>query len=162
MTLIFQSLARYDHDSFMCQKKSKSKVTWFEKERGKQTDKPTDRTNTTDRTIFPADAFSKIKPRFLRTMTFLLSGFQYGYVGWHTHTVKTERNYIQACVQPYPTAVSTTCCWASSPAIDRHLLPAERSAANPLLLSVDGTDRRTDGWPFRRPCSSYYICEQCQ
>jgi len=47
-----------------CAKKSKSKVTWFEKERGKQTDKPTDRTNTTDRTIFPADAFSKIKQDF--------------------------------------------------------------------------------------------------
>jgi len=57
------------------QKKSKSKVTWFEKERGKQTHKPTDRTNTTDRTIFPADAFSKIKQDFYEQWHFCYQGF---------------------------------------------------------------------------------------
>jgi len=39
-------------------------------------------------------------------------------------------------------------------AIDRYLLPARRSAANPrppLLLSIDGTDKRTDGQNGRMP-----------
>jgi len=58
-----------------CAKKSKSKVTRFEKERGKQTDKPTDRTNTTDRNIFLADAFSKIKQDFYEQWHFCYQGF---------------------------------------------------------------------------------------
>ena len=38
------------------------------------------------------------------------------------------------------------CCWTLSRAIDRYLMSAERSAVYPpLLLSIDGTDRRTDG-----------------
>jgi len=31
----------------------------------------------------------------------------------------------------------------------------------PLLLTIDGTDRRTDARPFHRPCSTL-LCGQCQ
>jgi len=39
------------------------------------------------------------------------------------------------------------CCWAQSPDIDRYLLPATRSAANPphAAAAVDWRDIQTDG-----------------
>ena len=61
------------------------------------------------------------------------------------------------------------CCWAPAraarrllrarcAAIDRYLLSAGRSAANPpqTAAAVDRWDRQTDAWPFHRPCSAYY------
>jgi len=46
------------------------------------------------------------------------------------------------------------CCGAVAAgltAVDRHLFPARRLAANPpLLRSNDGTDRRTDARPFHK------------
>jgi len=51
----------------------------------------------------------------------------------------------------------------SSAAVDRSLLPAGRSAANPphTAAAVDRRDRQTDGrtadsGPLHRPCSAYY------
>ena len=47
-------------------------------------------------------------------------------------------------------------------AVDRHLLPARRSAANPphAAQAVERWDReadgRTDARPLHRPCSAYY------
>ena len=43
------------------------------------------------------------------------------------------------------------CCGAGRAAIDRYLLPAGPTAANPQ------TDRRTDTVLFHRPCSAYYV-----
>ena len=41
--------------------------------------------------------------------------------------------------------------------IDRYLLPAGRTAANPQQRRAnDGTDRQTDDRPLNRPCSAYY------
>jgi len=47
--------------------------------------------------------------------------------------------------------------WAPA-VVDRYLLPARRSAANPLhaAAAVERWDRQTDSRPFRRPCSTYY------
>jgi len=45
-------------------------------------------------------------------------------------------------------------------AIDRYLLQTPALSSKPLLLSIDGTDRRTDGRmdarPLHRPCSAHY------
>jgi len=55
------------------------------------------------------------------------------------------------------------CCWALAPvAVDRHVLPSGRSAANPphAATAVERWDRQTDGRtdarPLHRPCSAYY------
>jgi len=54
------------------------------------------------------------------------------------------------------------CCWALSPANDRYLLSAGRSAANPqhAAAAVDRWNRQTDGrtdvLAFHTPCSAYY------
>ena len=54
------------------------------------------------------------------------------------------------------------CCWAPAPAARRPQLSIDISCPQgaqqqtrppPLLLSIDGTDRRTDAWPLHRPCS---------
>ena len=62
----------------------------------------------------------------------------------------------RVCVEPPPSVIDVTLpaiaagrwrAYSTAPAaIDRYLLPAARSAANPpspLLLSIDGTDGRT-------------------
>jgi len=58
------------------------------------------------------------------------------------------------------------CCWgASAPAARRRQLSIDVSCLQgaqqqtrrpPLLLSMNGTDRRTDVRPLHRPCSAYY------
>jgi len=52
---------------------------------------------------------------------------------------------------------------APAPAIDRYLLPVgaqQQTCQRPLLLSVERTERRTDGQtdarPFHKPCPAYY------
>jgi len=56
--------------------------------------------------------------------------------------------------------LSAGACSTALDAIDRHLLPAGRTAANPPSLLIDGTDRQTDGRkdtrPLHRPCIAYY------
>ena len=89
----------------------------------------------------------------------------------HFSTASRQLTIQQVCVPHRPSADSVAlpayaavlqcrCCWALAPAIDRYLLPAGRSAANPLRTSLlrldDGTDRRTDAPPFHRPCP--HIC----
>ena len=60
------------------------------------------------------------------------------------------------------------CCWALSPAIDRYLLSAGRSAANPqhAAAAVDRWNRQTDGQTDGRSSFSYtllrILCGQCQ
>jgi len=55
---------------------------------------------------------------------------------------------------------------AAAAAIDRYLLPAGRTAANPLQRSIDrtgtdrGTDTQTDTVPSHRPCR--ILREQCR
>jgi len=46
------------------------------------------------------------------------------------------------------------CCWAPALAVDRYLLPAGRSAANPLHVAaaVERQDRQTDARPLHRNC----------
>jgi len=57
------------------------------------------------------------------------------------------------------------CCWAPAPRTDYRSISAARAGAQqqtrrtpPLLLSIDGTDRQTDGRtdtrPVHRPCST--------
>jgi len=58
-------------------------------------------------------------------------------------------------------AAGRSCSWYAAPApaaVDRHLLPARRSAANPLVTAaaVDRRDRQTDARPLHTPCSAYY------
>ena len=58
------------------------------------------------------------------------------------------------------------CCWSPAPvSVDRYVLPAMHSAANPPhaaaaveCRTTGQTDGRTDARPLRRPCS----CGQCQ
>jgi len=44
-------------------------------------------------------------------------------------------------------------------AIDRYLLPAGCSTANPptAVAAVDGTERQTDSGPLHIPCSAHYV-----
>ena len=46
---------------------------------------------------------------------------------------------------------------SAPPAIDRYILPAGRSAANPTtaVAAVDRWDRHTDGWTDARPLHTY-------
>ena len=56
------------------------------------------------------------------------------------------------------------CCWAPAPAVDRHLLLFERSAAN--AAAVDWWERRTDGRTDGRPILTQHrlriLCWQCK
>jgi len=45
---------------------------------------------------------------------------------------------------------------AGRAAIDRYLLDAGPTAANPRQRRANGTDRRTDARQLHRPCSAYY------
>jgi len=61
----------------------------------------------------------------------------------------------QVCVQPRPLTLYVTL---------PHLLLSDGACCTAptarLQLSIDGTDKRTDGWtdarPLHRPCSAYY------
>jgi len=62
-------------------------------------------------------------------------------------------------------AAAPRCCGAGRAAVDRHLLPAGPTAANPPHAAAAGgwnsqtdrqTNRRTDTVPFHRPCFAYY------
>ena len=70
----------------------------------------------------------------------------------------------KSCVEPIPSVTVTRlllsggACCRKPAAGDRYLLPVWRSAANPpaaVLLSVAGSDGRTDIIPLHRPCSVY-------
>jgi len=89
-------------------------------------------------------------------------------------TVRESRNK-QVCVQPPPPAVNVTlpalaaerraasqlllstgaCCTAPA-AVDGYLLPARRSAANPLRVSMGHTDGRMDRRTLDRYIDSTY------
>jgi len=96
-------------------------------------------------------------------------------VGWtqaverrHTGTRLTFYDRIQVCVEPPSSTLNMTlpashlllsagACSTARPQLSIDI--AGRSAAySPasLLLSVDGTDRRTDAWSLHKPCSAYY------
>jgi len=75
---------------------------------------------------------------------------------------------LSACTVYYGACCTARLLQARRAAIDRYLLPAERSAANlphtAAARSIDGTDGhiQTDARPFHRLCSAYYTCGQCQ
>jgi len=49
------------------------------------------------------------------------------------------------------------CCCVDRASIDRYLLPAGPTAANPPHAAAAGEwDKRTDSVPFYRPCSAHY------
>jgi len=91
------------------------------------------------------------------------------YINWCWRT----ELYKQDSAQPLPSAVNVTLpafaaerrrllhgARCAPEAIDRYLLAAGRSAANPPVAAaaVDRwTDRRTDARPFQRPFSAYYV-----
>jgi len=74
---------------------------------------------------------------------------------------RLKLDFQQVCVDPHPSAFNATlptfaaeraCSWYAvlAPAtIDRYLVPAQRSAANPpaAAATVDRWDRQTDGHP---------------
>jgi len=78
----------------------------------------------------------------------------------------------QVCVQPHSTVNVTLPAFdterrAAAPlplsagACYRSISPVltaldQQTRRTPLLLSIDGTDGRTDARPFHRPCSAYY------
>ena len=55
------------------------------------------------------------------------------------------------------------CCWASAPAIDRYLLPAGCSAANPLhaTAALGQLDRQMDRHLTISPTLCHLLCRQC-
>jgi len=74
---------------------------------------------------------------------------QYLRYGWLDSSLK-HTSLCGALNTTYPhLLLSAGACSTALPAVHRYLVPNGRSAANsprgpPLLLSIDGTDRRTD------------------
>ena len=66
--------------------------------------------------------------------------------------ISDKRNGFIVCVEPRTSALDITAL-ARAADIDRYLIPtpelSSKPAARSLLLSIDGTDRQTDGHPHR-------------
>ena len=64
-----------------------------------------------------------------------------------------------ACILLLNTVLQRCCCQAPALSINIACLHGTQQQIHNtvLLLSNDGTDRRTNSLPFHRPCSAYYV-----